>query len=286
MADISSKDNKYIKLIKQLETKKIRDELSLFVIEGPNLIQEALQSEAVIKAILIRDASVKEAQEQSKESYSKLFETLNFEESDDLLNMLSQMGIKYYTVEKDLFNSIADTQNSQGAIAIIQKIEYSDEILHYENSFVIIIDKLQDPGNLGTIIRTAQAGGVTCIGIVKGSGDIYSSKVVRATAGAIFKTPFIFFENEKEAIEKLKVSGNKIFCTTVTGGNNYFHEDLKDRLALVIGNEGNGASEEFILAADKLISIPMLGGTESLNAAIAASIIIYERVRQNLFINK
>jgi TrmH family RNA methyltransferase len=266
MADITSKDNKIIKLIRQLETKKIRDELSLFVIEGPNLIVEAISEHANITNILISEEFTKSEAETNKK----------------LLKHFIESKIEFVTVEDKIFKSVADTENSQGIIGVVSKREYKDDLIAREKTFMVILDKLQDPGNIGTIIRTSQAAGVTCIGIIKGTGDIYSHKVVRATAGAIFKMPFIFFENEKQAIEKVKKSGMRMLCTTVTGGKKYFEEDLRVKVALVIGNEGKGASKEFIHAADGLITIPMPGGSESLNAAVAASIIIYEGVRQKL----
>jgi TrmH family RNA methyltransferase len=269
MADITSKDNKIIKLIRQLETKKIRDELSLFVIEGPNLIVEAISERAKINNILVSEEFAKSEVEQNRK----------------LLKHLIESKIEFFSVEEKIFKSIADTENSQGIIGIVSKREYKDDLLNREKTFMVILDKLQDPGNIGTIIRTSQAAGVSCIGIIKGTGDIYSHKVVRATAGAIFKMPFIFFENEKLAIDKLKKTGMKMLCTNVTGGKNYFQEDLRAKVALVIGNEGKGASKEFINAADGLITIPMPGGSESLNAAVAASIIIYEGVRQKLSSN-
>ena len=266
MSDITSKDNKIIKLIRQLETKKIRDELSLFVIEGPNLIIEAISEKIQIKTILVSEDFIKSEDEASKK----------------LLKYFRGSKTELYSVEEKLFNNVTDTENSQGIIGIVSKKEFKEEALLDKKAFMVVLDKLQDPGNIGTIIRTCQGAGVSCIAIIKGTGDIYSHKVVRATAGAIFKMPFIFFENEKQAIEKVKKSGMKLLCTTVTGGKNYFQEDMKVKVALVIGNEGKGASKEFINAADRLITIPMPGGAESLNAAVAASIIIYESVRQKL----
>lgn len=266
MADITSKDNKIIKLIRQLETKKIRDELSLFVIEGPNLIVEAILEKVQINTILV------------SENFLKSEVDANIK----LLKYFMDSKIELYSVEEKIFSNISDTENSQGIIGIVRKKEYKDEAISSEKAFMVILDKLQDPGNIGTIIRTCQGAGISCIGIIKGTGDIYSHKVVRATAGAIFKMPFMFFENEKQAIDKVKKSGMKLLCTTVSGGKSYFQEDLKVKVALVIGNEGNGASSEFINAADGLITIPMPGGAESLNVAAAASIIIYEGVRQKL----
>lgn len=266
MADITSKDNKIIKLIRQLETKKIRDELSLFVIEGPNLIVEAIAEQAKITTILI----------------SEEFAKSELEANQKLLKHFIENKIEFFSVEEKIFKSVADTENSQGIIGIVSKREYKDNLLVRENAFIVILDRLQDPGNIGTIIRTSQAAGVTCIAIIKGTGDIYSHKVVRATAGAIFKMPFIFFKNEKDAIDKVKKSGMRMLCTTVSGGKDYFQEDMKGKVALIIGNEGKGTSKEFINAADGLVTIPMPGGAESLNAAVAASIIIYEGVRQKL----
>ncbi len=151
MADITSKDNKIIKLIRQLETKKIRDELSLFVIEGPNLIVEAISEHANITNILISEEFTKSEAETNKK----------------LLKHFIESKIEFVTVEDKIFKSVADTENSQGIIGVVSKREYKDDLIAREKTFMVILDKLQDPGNIGTIIRTSQAAGVTCIGIIK-----------------------------------------------------------------------------------------------------------------------
>ncbi len=156
----------------------------------------------------------------------------------------------------------------------------ADDDLGSVSSNVVVLDRLQDPGNIGTIIRTADAAGFRDILVMKGTADIFSPKTVRAAAGSLYRVRFSFASEPSEALNLLKTLGKKIACTSPAAEKSYFEEDIAENIALIIGNEANGACEEFMLNSDIRLLIPMEGSIESLNAAAAASIIMYESVRQ------
>ena len=145
---------------------------------------------------------------------------------------------------------------------------------------LLVLDNLQDPGNLGTIFRTAEAAGVTGIILSKDSVDIYNPKVIRSTMGAIFRMPFVYVEKLTDTIEELKAHQIQVYAAHLEGKNAYDEENYLNGTAYLIGNEGNGLRQEVADCADTWIRIPMLGQAESLNAAVAASILMFEAARQ------
>ena len=167
-------------------------------------------------------------------------------------------------------------------MALIKKNEYdiSDFSKEGRSSNLLVMDRMQDPGNVGTIIRTADGAGFGGIIIVKGTCDVYSPKVVRASAGSIFRMPFIFVENNEELFRILKDMGKTLAVTCFEGAENYQDCDLSENTAIAIGNEGSGVSPQLIEMADKRIKIPMYGNIDSLNASVAAAVVMYEAERQ------
>lgn len=257
MTEITSKNNQIFKLFQKLETKKYRDKLGLYIIEGENLIEEALNNGAVIDKVIIR-----------KGDEARLLR-LGVEEDKVLL------------ADKSLFNQIGQTQNSQGIVAAVKKPVFSlEEFLNNgaPGNFVVL-DRLQDPGNIGTIIRTADAAGYTLVIALKGTADIFSPKVVRAATGSLFRMPIAMVEDEEELLLLIKKAKKRLAASCLEGSRYYYEEDLTKDIALVVGNEGNGVSQSLIEKAELKIKIPMLGTIESLNASVAAAIIMYEAVR-------
>lgn len=146
---------------------------------------------------------------------------------------------------------------------------------------MLILDRLQDPGNIGTMIRTAEAAGYSAIIAIKGTGDVTSPKVVRAAAGSVLRMPFFLAGSAGEAAEIVKSAGKKLVGTCITEAVPFYEVDMSSNTALIIGNEGNGMSDEFAALADTNIMIPMKGQIESLNAAVAAGIIMYNSMINN-----
>ena len=187
-----------------------------------------------------------------------------------------------FVVEPKLFSELAQTETSQGIIASVKKPNLSlDEIIDKKSSGnFVVLDRLQDPGNIGTIIRTADAAGYELVVAMKGTADIFSPKVVRSATGSLFRVPIAFIENNDQLIDFAQKAGKKLAATCLDDSKFYYEEDLKENIALVVGNEGNGIDPDLIAKSDVKIKIPMHGSIESLNAAVAAAIIMYESVRK------
>lgn len=234
----TSTSNKFIKEVKKLTDKKYRDKTDLFLVEGEHLIIEAYRKGFLTKAILKEGLTL----------------DINFNcdsATDNVLNYISEM--KNTTC-------IGICKKKQGIIT-------GDKIL--------ILDGIQDPGNLGTIIRSCVAFNINTIILSPDSVDVYNPKVVRATQGMIFNINILYLPIVNE-INKLKNTGYKIYGTKVTGGESLSNFEIDKKFAIIMGNEGKGVSDSILNMCDKYIYIPMKNNVESLNVAIATSIILYE----------
>ena len=256
---ITSKDNEIVKHIKKLKEKKYREEYNEFIIEGIKMIQEAIDEKMKVKQIIICDDLKKE-------------DTI----PNELMGRLLKLNCIY--VSEKVFSTITDVMNPQGIMAILEKQVNSENKIDFEDSNFLILDNIQDPGNMGTILRTADSLNLKQIIVSKGSSDIYNLKVVRSTMGAIFRVKVIESENLVETIKEMKKHNIKIYATDLSTDKSIYDVNY-EKSAIVIGNESNGVSKEVLEEATERIKIPMIGKTESLNAAIATSIIMYEVYR-------
>ena len=169
---------------------------------------------------------------------------------------------------------------SQGILAIVKKPEISKEMFASEQgSNFVVLDRLQDPGNIGTILRTADAAGYRLAVVMKGTAAVFSPKTVRAATGSLFRMPVVSMASAKELAEFTGAAGKKLTATCLDARRWYYDEDLTHDIALIIGNEGNGISRDLIESSDIQIKIPMQGNIESLNAAVAAGVLMYEAMR-------
>ncbi len=181
------------------------------------------------------------------------------------------------------FLKIADTKTPQGIFAVVKIPAFSQEILRKKNGLFLLLEAIQDPGNLGTIFRVAEGAGVSAVVLDKKTADPYAPKAVRSTMGSVFRQPHFFVEEAEEALHPWKQQGIRIFAAHLSGTVRYDKADYRDGAAFLIGNEGNGLSEELVSFADERIVIPMGGKLESLNAGVAASLLVYEAARQRGF---
>ncbi|MDI6619865.1 MAG: RNA methyltransferase [Clostridiales bacterium] len=259
---IKSRDNDILKLARKLKIKKYRRELGLYVIEGLRFIEDAVMSNAPVR-------------------FCMCSESLKGERAERLFKNLHDKSIRLYMLKDELFKDICDTKNPQGIIAIIERKNYTVESIRKDASFLILADRLQDPGNLGTIIRTADAANADGIIVSDGTVDPYSPKVLRSTMGSIFHIPVVAGDLI-DAIKALKKQGFNVYASSLDGDNSYFDFDYCLKTAIVIGNEANGIDEEIFNLSDKFIKIPMLGRAESLNAAVAGGILMFEVVKQRM----
>ena len=184
-------------------------------------------------------------------------------------------------VSDSVFQHMSDTKTPQGILCIVKQNTYNiEELLKIENPHFMVLDNLQDPGNLGTIVRTAEGAGVNAVFLSKESVDIYNPKTIRSTMGSIYRVPVVYVEDLISLLEVFKEKGIKSYAAHLEGKNSYDKEDYEGGTAILIGNEGNGLRDEVSNAADIWVQIPMQGQVESLNAAIAASILMFEVARQ------
>ncbi|WP_455089022.1 TrmH family RNA methyltransferase [Peptoanaerobacter stomatis] len=253
MKIIQSSDNKYIKLVKSLQNKKYREKYNLFFDEGVKNIELSLKSDYMIKFVMIREDFVND----------KLLEALRDKVGDENI----------FFVKTTVFDIISDTVNSQGIMAIYEKKEFSK---HLNSKYILILDRLQDPGNIGTIIRTAEAKGINDIYYIKGTADFFSPKVVRATMGSIYFMNIFMLDD----VQMIKDLGYKLYSSSLKNAVNCVNAFTDDKIALIIGNEANGVSDELLSVSDKKIKISMQGNAQSLNVSVATAMLIYEMTRK------
>ena len=264
MQVITSKDNEFIKHIKKLKDKKYRDISKEFIIEGIKLIKEAIEEKAKIKQIVICD---------------------NCQNADIIPKELRYEIAKYecvYVSDK-IFKSITEVNTPQGILAIIERNNSNEQEaeIDYTQDIIVALDDIQDPGNLGTILRTVDSVGLNQILVSKGTADCYNPKVVRSTMGEIFRVKIIECENLEKTLKEVRKHKFKLVVTSLQTEKSLY--DVKfDKKVIVIGNEANGVEPNIQDMADEKIKIPMLGKTESLNASVATGIVLYEYVRQKL----
>lgn len=258
---ITSKDNENIKHIRKLKDKKYRDEYKEYMVEGIKLINEAIQENADIKTIVVCENCVKTGEIDQKTLYE-----------------IAKYNCLY--VDEKIFGTITDVQNPQGLLAIISK-ECKAEEIDYKDDIIVVLDDLQDPGNLGTILRTVDSVGLKQVIVTKKSGDVFNPKVVRSSMGAIFRIKVIETNNIIDTLKEMKKHKFKIVSTSLDTKKSIY--DIKyNKKVIVIGNEANGVEKEVQDMSDEKIKIPMIGKTESLNASVATGIVLYEYVRQKL----
>lgn len=258
---ITSKDNEKIKYLKKLKDKKYRDQENCYIIEGIKLIKEAIEENIKIKLIVVCDDCAQE----------------NILNSDLKYEIAKYECI--YVAEK-IFSSLTNVVNPQGILAVIEKNNTSSKI-NYDEDLFLILDDIQDPGNMGTILRTADSINLKQIIVSKESADVYNPKVVRSTMGAIFRVNVIECDNITKIIKEIKKHDIKIMATSLQTDKSIYDISY-NKTAIVIGNEANGVSNEVMNLADIKAKIPMFGKTESLNASVATSVILYEAVRQKI----
>lgn len=261
MQIISSKDNEFIKNIKKLKEKKYRDQEGKYIVEGIKLIEEAIQENANIDTIIICEECMK-----------------TYDIENKLLYSIAKYNCVYVT--QKIFSIITDVVNPQGIIAVIKKQSTENEI-NFDEDIIVALDNIQDPGNLGTILRTVDSVNLKQILVSKESADAYNPKVVRSTMGAIFRVKIIECDDLKDTLKKLQQNKYKVVVSSLDTKNSMYDISY-DKKVIVIGNEANGVSKEIQAIANEKIKIPMLGRTESLNASVATGIILYEYVRRKI----
>lgn len=249
-----SASNDKIKHIKKLSKKREREKSGEFIIEGRRSVTDAVANGAEISFIVFREG-----------------ESALFDES-----------IPQFSTDGKTFAEITDTESPQDMLAVAKiKPCTESEILNGEFELLVLCDRVQDPGNVGTVIRTADAAGKCAVVLSPGCADLYNPKVIRSTMSSIFNLPILRDGDLLSLIPLLKEAGYRVFCGALRDASvSLFDADFRGKCAVVIGNEGSGASDE-VISLCEAVKIPMRGKAESLNASVSAGILIYEVLRQN-----
>ena len=264
---ITSKENDYIKHIRLLYQKKYREEFEEYIVEGMKMVLEAIKC-AKISKIVVSSETISEFQLTEIQNYLS-----NFGYSTDVV----------LDVSFNVFEYLSDTETPQGVLAVVKyNLISSDEIIRKLDDSFFILDRVQDPGNLGTIIRSLDAAGFKNLVLSNDTVDQYNLKTIRSTMGSIYRLKIYKLQDDLNSfIDKVKEIGFKVVATSLNTDESVYDLNFsKNKYAVVMGNESQGVSSDVINNADVLVKIPMIGDAESLNVAVATSIIAFEKVRQ------
>lgn len=254
---ITSSSNQQMKHITALMKKaKMRKEQGLFVVEGRKMYEEV-----------------------PTEWLEKVYVSESFLQEKETAQLLK--GREYEVVADSVFKSVSDTQTPQGILCLVRMPHYElFELLRGDTTHLLVLESVQDPGNLGTMLRTGEGAGITGIIMNQTTVDLFNPKTIRSTMGSIYRVPFFVADDLAEVLTKLRKEGVKVYAAHLKGQKQYDKPCYCGATAFLIGNEGNGLSDEIAGYADTYIRIPMEGEVESLNAAISASLLMYETNRQ------
>jgi TrmH family RNA methyltransferase len=247
----SSSNSQFKKIQKLKKNVRFRRSEGCFVAEGWKMTEEALQR-GMVRTLYVSASAM---------------ETTSF----------SQQDVPVEVVSDKLFRELSDTVTPQGVLAVVSMPEYRrEDMICSDEAALLCLENIQDPGNLGTMVRTAEGAGMSGVVLSSGCVDLFNPKVVRSTMGALFRVPFYVCEDITTEVESLKKDGFSIYAAHLEGTADYTEEEYSGRVGILIGNEANGLSDSLSELADKKVKIPMEGQLESLNAAVSAALFMYE----------
>lgn len=259
--ELTGLQNPMVKSAAELKQKKYRQQQGLFLAEGLRTVEEAVRYGA---------------------AQSIFYTAIEDDRTRAVLEEAAAKQIKLVCVSDKVLKKIADTETPQGIIAVCKmRSKRLDDFLA-SGKMLLVLDRVTDPGNIGTMLRTADAAGVGGLLLLQGCADIYAPKTVRASMGSLFHLPVLSGLSEELLVQAARKAGYELLVTCLDGADNLYKADLQGRIAFVMGNEANGVSDALLAAADKRVFIPMQGRAESLNVAMAAGIVMFEALRQRL----
>lgn len=256
----SSSNGKYKQVVQWQNKAKERRSAGIFLVEGFKMFQEAPVES--VREVYLAHSAVEKALS-----------------NPEISEKLKKTG--YEEVADDLFAKMSDTQTPQGVLSVLKQPSYRlEDLLAVEKPLLVVLENLQDPGNLGTIVRTGEGAGVTGVIMSRQTVDIFNPKTIRATMGSIYRVPFLYVDSLEETLKALHAKHIHTYAAHLSGKQYYDSFSFKEGTAFLIGNEGNGLTKETADLANDYLKIPMEGQVESLNAAIATSLLMYEAHRQ------
>ncbi len=262
---ITSHANKGVKEVIQLVQKaKARRESGLYIVEGVKMFLEAPE-EAIEKVYV------------SEEMSGQMPKTCQ----EKIEQLCANRSVSYETVSNDVFRKMSDTKTPQGILCVLRQQHYSiEEMIRKENPLLLLLEDIQDPGNLGTMFRAGEGAGIMGVIMSEGTVDIYNPKTIRSTMGSIYRVPFTYVKSLEEAMSVLREKEVTLYAAHLDGAKNYDTCVYSRGTAFLIGNEANGLRKETAAKSDTSVIIPMMGKVESLNAAVAASVLLFEAAKQ------
>jgi TrmH family RNA methyltransferase len=261
---ITSKDNSFVKHLRSLSDPKHRKKEQVFLIEGVKMVEEALRDKAGVAMVI---ASPSLVQHHGK-GVIKLAET----RSIDIL-----------WISDKLLDALSESKTPQPVMAVVtMKVHSEDELLAHGSKLIVICHQLQDPGNLGTIIRTVEAVGAAGVAITSNTVDPFSAKAVRASMGSILRLPVVRIADSRAFMKLSRQKGYQTVATVVTGEKAHFDIDLKKPTVIILGQEGAGLPHDIMEEVDLRVRIPMADTIDSLNVATSSAVVLYEAVRQRM----
>ncbi len=262
---LSSKDNKIVKNIRSLSDAKHRYKDKTFLIEGIKIVEEALRDNLGVLTVVASPSLMRH-------------------HGKGILKLAESRGVDVVWISERLMDALAESKTPQPIMAAIQMKQYSEDVLVDSTANLIIVaHQLQDPGNLGTIIRSSEAAGASGIAVSPNTVDPYNAKTIRASMGSILRLPIVSVGNLRAFIRKCRESGFQAVATVVDGEKTHFDIDLTKPTVVILGQEGAGLPGEVMTDIDLRIRIPMAKAVESLNVATAAAVMLYEALRQRQY---
>ncbi len=262
---ITSRQNETVKLLKALAEPHSRKKHGAFLLEGYTLVAEALSDAPQNILLIVLTPSFADTAR-----------------GKEILANAARNRTSVVLLEQRLFEEVVPSETPQGVLAVLKEPPRAQlqGLSLSETAQVVVLEGVQDPSNVGAIVRIADAVGAAAVLCVKGTADPYAPKAVRASAGSVLHLPVLLVESIAEVITWLRNQGCQIVATVPEGGINLFAAEFSERVAVLVGNEGHGLSAEAKKAADLLVTVPMFGRTQSLNVAVATAVVLYEIVRR------
>lgn len=261
---ISSKDNSIIKNLRSLADSRHRKKEQAFLVEGVKIVEEALRDKVGVKMVVASPSLVQH-------------------HGRGILKLAEASGVDVVWISERLMDWVSQSKTPQPVMAVVRMKQHTEEaLLAHEAGLIVIAHQLQDPGNLGTIIRTAEAVGASGVAITANTVDPYNVKAIRASMGSILRLPVVHVEGISSFIGKCRQRGFQTAATVLTGDRTHFDADLTKPTAMILGQEGAGLPQELMADVDLKIRIPMAETIDSLNVAVSAAVVLYEAMRQRL----
>lgn len=261
---ITSKDNSFVKHLRDLSDPKHRKREQVFLIEGVKMVEEALREKTGVHLVIASP-------------------TLVQHHGKGVIKLAESRSIDILWISEKLMDVVSESKTPQPVLAVVEMKEHGeDELLSHDSRLIVICHRLQDPGNLGTIIRTVEAVGAAGIALTPHTVDPYSAKAVRASMGSILRIPAVRLRDGKAFMKQCKQSGFQSVAAVVTGEKSPIDIDFRKPTVIILGQEGAGLPQDIMADVDLRVRIPMAGTIDSLNVAISAAVILYEALRQRM----